>query len=154
MRPGDKNPGYDFPLQGVRPVDLGQSLQENIYTLVLEFIPATYGYHECVLGNLRAGHYRCHLPQPGFGCICTNIVLPRLRCKTVFKTVRGNNIGTLFEEMGALGSCYIGNSSEYVRIVCRTPFEGVFGYYIEFLYFVPSIVTLHIVVQRESVPGN
>ena len=128
-----------------------ESIDENIYALVLPLVTATYADQNGVFRHSLTGHGRSNTDESFPG------LRPFLRIfllgwgETVLESVRSHDIDRTAEELAAL----IGRNFAYRRkdvgILCGLLLKGVSCHHIEFTGFRSRIITFQSVVQRQVV---
>ena len=123
-------------------------LKIYVDTLVLEFIAATGGKDESVVGESTASKGIGHTKQ-----LMTRLHASRSKSRArgheiVFKTIHENGIATLVEQLLTLTGSDIADRGEAIDIVRRLPFNRVFSLHVQFGCHLIAVVGIKIVVQR------
>ena len=136
-------------------VELVQGIDENVDSLVAEFVPSTYADKDGVLRDSLCAHCSGNLHQALPGSLVEGVISGvRRRCEAVLETIWRDNVHGALKELGALLCGDITHRSKDIGILGRFFLQRVDGGNVEATCHLITVVLGHVVVEREIVAGK
>ena len=136
-------------------VEFVQGIDENVNSLVSEFVPSAYADKDGVLRDGLCAHGGGNLHQALAGSLVEGVIGGvGGRRETVLKAVWRDNIHGTLQELGALLCGDIAHGCEYIGILGRFLLQRVDGGDVEAARHLITVVLGDVVVEREIVAGK